>query len=166
VDSLEDWLTIYDKTVYAFLLSKAQEKNIQNEFVESYLRLYHLTNQIQEALELANTLIEKLEFVYEKTPYSTIIDNLKAIKPLEQDLKNIIKGWLEFNKEPLEIDEDYKKHLDNFISNDDLVYFEEKEYNNENLNILMTILRHFYVFCYEVRKATVEELLEFQQEFL
>lgn len=146
IKNLQEEITQNDIDIYHYFLNLAKDKNQESELRQSFSEYYDYDKNYGDKFSFFAELSQALDFVSVTTPFERITKNFNKLKPLETQLKQELQKIIEnpFLKE--EISEQNRKDLEYYINND-LIYFNQNEYLNPNLQQLFFAVNsyHFYI---------------------
>ena len=160
----QDLLNV-DREIFQYFHHLAMKKNLADKLKNKYDTLFQLLNNYEKMTKLQETLYHKLEFLTDNLEVSYIINNFKNLKPMEQELKKVIKELIE---NPLLKDNIYFDTLKDFkrFTENEFTYFFIKKYKDDELKCLYSVLNNFvYVYdslCFYTKK----DLMDFQKKIL
>ncbi len=146
IKNLQEEITQNDINIYHYFLHLAKDKNQEFELRKSFSDFCDYDKTYEEKFQIFIDINNALEFTTVTTPFEKIKKNFNKIKPKEEILKNELKEILSNDLLGGEISEQNRKDLEYYINND-LLYFNQNEYLNNNLQQLFFAVNsyHFYI---------------------
>jgi Zn-dependent protease with chaperone function len=146
IKNLQEEITQNDINIYHYFLHLAKDKNQEFELRKSFSDFYDYDKTYEEKFQIFIDINNALEFTTVTTPFEKIKKNFNNIKPKEEVLKNELKEILSNDLLSEEISAQNRKDLEYYINND-LLYFNQNEYLNNNLQQLFFAVNsyHFYI---------------------
>ncbi len=166
IKNLKKEITQNDTNIYHYFVNLAKNKNQEFELTSLFSSFYTYDKNFDEKFALFAELSKSLDFVSTTTPFERITKNFIKLKPLETKLKQELK---EIITNPLlneEISEQNRKDLEYYINND-LIYFNQKEYFESNLQQLFFAVNsyHFYLGrqFFLIKKELLQKMAHLEQ---
>lgn len=124
-----------DMAIYRHFLSLEQANGNPPQLRELYAAFFAYHEEFNQLLELFNKMNNHLTFVTVETPYETIEANFRLNAEYEAVLKKNLTALLKDPMLQTDLDPELKKVLTEYLSKD-WIYFEDKQYIDDALNIL------------------------------
>jgi len=146
IKNLQEEIAQNDINIYHYFLHLAKDKNQEFELRKTFSDFYDYDKAYEEKFQIFIDINNALEFTTVTTPFEKIKKNFNNLKPKEEILKNELKEILSNDLLSEEISEQNRKDLEYYINND-LLYFNQNEYLNNNLQQLFFAVNsyHFYI---------------------
>ncbi|UQB68769.1 M48 family metallopeptidase [Epilithonimonas zeae] len=146
IKNLQEEITQNDINIYNYFLKLAKDKNQEFELIQSFSEYYDYNKNYGDKFSFFAELSKALDFVSTTTPFERITRNFLKLKPLETKLKQELQEIIQNPLLKEEISEQNRKDLEYYINND-LIYFNQNEYLNTNLQHLFFAVNsyHFYI---------------------
>ncbi len=154
-----------DKQIYIFFLKEEEKLGVESNLKSSYQNFFDFDEIYKEKSEIYTTISEGLQFINFHTDYESIRSNFKKIKALEFKLKKEINSLLENEKYREEITPQIKENFEKYIA-EDLPYFGNTMYFDNNLAILFAALQDFIFILMRGYFITKKELLIYQENII
>lgn len=154
-----------DKNIYVYFLKKTKTEEQKNELKNSYKNYFSVDKEYDKIFELYNNINNSTNFVSVVTPFDQIETNFSNLKTLETELKVEIKKMLNNDILQPEISKTMKDNFESYLSNE-LNYFSNENYDNENLKILFRALNDSKYLLSRNYFLTKKNLLNYQIQLL
>jgi len=165
VARLKERIEENDINIYKFFCSKSLLSDRLNELKNKYIYFFKYDSDYEKKVELYNNLINSTHFISVQTPFEQIRNNFIDILKYETQLKNEVKELLSSKVLEKEITKTMSDNFKKYIS-EDLYYFNNDAYNNDNLQILFTTINDFYILMSRNYFLSKLDLLNYQIKLL
>lgn len=145
IASLKEEVTENDINIYHYFLKLSKDQNSEYDFRTRYSDFANYEKSYEDRFKLYLELNEAFSFVSVTTPFDQIKKNFRKHQPLESKLKEEIKQILADPNFETEITEQSRKDLD-YYSKNDLIYFNNNEYFNDNLQHLFFAINNYQYY--------------------
>jgi Zn-dependent protease with chaperone function len=159
--SIRDRIQENDLKIYKFFYHKALKKGNAIILKEKYINFFKEGSEYDNKLALSNKIGEATSFISIATPYEQIIENLKFLLPLENELKTEIKKLMKEETLKNEISQLTKENFEKYISRE-WEYFNGTEYNNDNIQLLFNATNEYNYLLSRRYFITKLDLLNYQ----
>lgn len=154
-----------DINIFSFFYYHAQRHNNGPKLKEKYNDFFSFEREYTAKTELSNKLMEAAQFISVETPHEQIEKNFKALYKLEGELKYDLRKLIRTDLLEKDITPAIREQIENYLSND-LVYFRNDQYFNDNLQIFFEALHHYNYLVPRLYFLVKQDLVKFQAEQL
>lgn len=155
----------HDINIYNVLRNVELSDLKTNKLSELYKDFFEIEANFNEKNDIYIQLIGKLQFVNVETPHEEIKNNLRKIKPLEEQFKNQIKEVLKQSILVDDISKEIQENFDQYLSKE-MIYFGLVKYHEENLQILFKALNDYNFLIFRTYFLHKKRLLDYQAELI
>lgn len=134
-----------DSDIYNYFLRISEKEGRIEEFTNLYKAFKEYDTQYDEKYKLYIDILDATAFISERTPFEQIKRNFQKLKPLEDRLKNEISFFLQSSLLIGDMEEQEIKDLRYYLEKDH-VYFNQDQYIDTNLQMLMKAVNFFPYF--------------------
>lgn len=145
IKTLEEEINQNDINIYHYFLNLSKDQYKEYEFRNSYSDFVKYEKSYEEKFMLFTELSNAFEFISVTTPFDQIKKNFKSYLPLESKLKEEIRQILLNSILEADINEEARKDLGYYLNNE-LVYFSNNEYRNDNLQLLFFAINSYQYY--------------------
>lgn len=147
-----------DSDIYTYFLKSAIDVNRKYKFENIYQSFAAYDNEYEDRFKLYTELANATMFITTRTPFEQINKNFKSLKPIEEKLKSEIVPYLNNTQLTADLAEQTIKDLRYYIEKD-LLYFNNDQYIDTNLQLLMTTINTLPYFLQRKYFLMKKELL-------
>lgn len=147
-----------DSDIYTYFLKSAINLNRKYKFENIYQSFAAYDNEYEDRFKLYTELANATLFITTRTPFEQINKNFKSLKPIEEKLKSEIVPYLNNTQLTADLEEQTIKDLRYYIEKD-LLYFNNDQYIDTNLQLLMTTINTLPYFLQRKYFLMKKELL-------
>lgn len=147
-----------DSDIYTYFLKSAIAVNRKYKFENIYQSFAAYDNEYEDRFKLYTELANATLFITTRTPFEQINKNFKSLKPIEEKLKSEIVPYLNNTQLTADLAEQTIKDLRYYIEKD-LLYFNNDQYIDTNLQLLMTTINTLPYFLQRKYFLMKKELL-------
>lgn len=154
-----------DINIFSLFYYHAQRNNTSLKLKQLYRDFFLFDQEYTKKTELSNKLMEAAQFISVETPFEQIEQNFKALYKLEGELKYDLRKLLHTELLEKDITPAIRENLETYLSND-LVYFRNEQYFNDNLQIFFEAHHHYTYLVPRLYFLIKQDLMKFQAEQL
>ncbi|UWX60457.1 M48 family metalloprotease [Chryseobacterium oranimense] len=163
ISEVKDQIHQNDSDIYTYFLRLSNELNKKDEFENIYRRFSTYDSEYEDRFKPYTDIIAATAFLNTKTPFEQISRNVKSLKPHEERLKSEIVSYLDDPKMIDDLEEQTIKDLKYYIEKD-LIYFNNNQYLETNLQLLMTAINILPYFLHKKYFLLKKELLAMMKD--
>lgn len=152
-----------DSDIYTYFLKSAIDLNRKDKFENVYRSFAAYDNEYEDRFKLYTELANATLFITNRTPFEQINKNFKNLKPLEEKLKSEIVPYLNNAQLTADLEEQTIKDL-RYYAEKDLLYFNNEQYIDTNLQLLMTAINTLPYFLHRKYFLMKKELLSVMKD--
>ncbi len=145
IKTLEEEINQNDINIYYYFLNLSKDQYKEYEFRNAYSDFTNYEKSYEEKFKLFTELSNAFEFISVTTPFDQIKKNFRSYLPLESKLKEEIRQILLNSILEADINEEARKDLGHYLNND-LIYFSNNEYRNDNLQLLFFAINSYQYY--------------------
>lgn len=161
LDLLNNKINNNDSRIFCYFKNLEKRTYQPVRLEQLYQQFFEFDKAFEDRCGLYDKLMEQLQFVQAVTPFEKIIENFENIKPNEQKLKSIIKDLLSNPMSAADIPTDIYMQLEKY-SGDTWIYFEQKAYLDDNLDLLIKGLQNYAYLLSRSYFLIKKQLLDYQ----
>lgn len=165
LDKLNELIKLNDCKIYKFFKSKEQQQNKPAALEKLYIEFFEFDKNFDSKYGIYTSLITRLQFVSQTTPFDKIKANFNEIEPDEALLKSDLNLLLSDSLLKDEITVELKEKLAQFSSSK-LEYFGGVSYHEENLDLLFSALNTYAYLLSRKYFIMKRNLLSYQEELI
>lgn len=154
-----------DIKIYSFFYKVALKGGSEAVLEEKYIDLFKEDEAYEFRIKYHELMIKSLQFLSISMPYEEIKRNFENVSTLEVELKTEIRKLLEEGLLQSELKSLMRENLEKYQLND-LEYFHGISYDDENLQLLLSVLNDFQYLTSRSYFLKKLDLLKFQYQLL
>ncbi len=131
-----------DKNIFRFLFA-IKDNELENDLDKVFQEYNNFEGLFNDKVNLYDKCLQMLSFTGTDLEFEDIILNFKRFKPIEEQLKDELTELLSNSLLINELNADLKQKLNEFLEQE-LVYFRNNKYLNDNLEILYTSINSYF----------------------
>jgi hypothetical protein len=116
---------------------------------------------LQTNLDMYSTMANAASYMHKTLPFAEITGNTFALKKIEAKFKSRVEFMVDSEVFALQMNEEQKNQLKEYLSND-LAYFTDNMYLNEQVDMLFVAIAVFYQVSVDMHYKSKRSLLIFQ----
>lgn len=167
IKNLEDEINQNDINIYHYFLNLSKNQYKEYEFRNSYSDFVNYEKSYEEKFKLFTELSNAFEFISVTTPFDQIKKNFRSYLPLESKLKEEIRQILSNSILEADINEQSRKDLGHYLNNE-LVYFSNNEYRNDNLQHLFFAINSYQYYIarnyFLLKKTLLDQMSDLEKK--
>lgn len=152
-----------DSEIYTYFLKSATDLNRKDKFDNIYQSFAAYDSEYEDRFKLYTELANATLFITTRTPFEQIRNNFKNLKPLEEKLKSELVPYLNNTQLTADLEEQTIKDLRYYIEKD-ILYFNNEQYIDTNLQLLMTAINTLPYFLHRKYFLMKKELLSVMKD--
>jgi len=145
IKALEEEINQNDINIYHYFLNLSKDQYKEYEFRNAYSAFVNYDKSYEKKFKLYTELSNAFAFISITTPFDQIKKNFKNHLSLESQLKEEVKQILSNPLLETDINEQARKDLEHYLNNE-LIYFSNNEYRNDNLQILFFAINSYQYY--------------------
>lgn len=165
LEKLNELIKLNDYKIYVFFKSKEQQQNKPDTLEKLYIDFFEFDKNFDSKYGIYTSLITRLQFVSQTTPFDKIKANFKEIEPDEALLKSELNLLLSDSLLKDEITAEHKEKLAQFSSSK-LEYFGGVSYHEENLDLLFSAINTYAYLLSRKYFIMKRDLLSYQEKLI
>ncbi len=165
MNELNEKIKLNDQHIFWFFRKLERGTGEVEQLSGMYSDFFGFDKVYEGRMEVYTKLINALRFVNFNTPFEQINENFRAVKPIENELKENINYMLGFSGCQPVITDEVKGSLETYLKKE-RVYFEQNAYREENLKILFTALENYALLLARTYFQLKKNLLLYQAGLL
>lgn len=165
LEKLNELIKLNDYKIYEFFKSKEQQQNKPDTLEKLYIEFFEFDKNFDSKYGIYTSLITRLQFVSQTTPFDKIKANFKEIEPDEALLKSDLNLLLSDSLLKDEITVELKEKLAQFSSSK-LEYFGGVSYHEEKLDLLFSAINTYAYLLSRKYFIVKRNLLSYQEELI
>ncbi|WP_080776839.1 M48 family metalloprotease [Chryseobacterium phocaeense] len=152
-----------DSDIYTYFIQLAGEAGKKSEFENIYAKFSKYDSEFEDRFKPYVDISNATAFLSTTTPFEQIIRNFKNLKPHEEKLKSEITSYLDSPEMIDDLEEQTIKDLKYYVEKD-LIYFNNNQYLETNLQLLMTAINIQPYFLHKKYFLMKKELLNIMKD--
>lgn len=141
-DAINKQIEANDQAIFRYFKNLEKSTSNVNQLENLYKTFFEYDKEFNKKYEIFTKLSQDLEFINYNTPNEKIMDNFKAIRELEEDLKLEIREIFRNKLFEDELTKEIKSTFE-FYLKENLEYFGTRVYYDDNLSILFKSMNYF-----------------------
>lgn len=156
-------IRVNDQLIFRYFMNLKGTESDREQLIRLYDRFFHYDQEFESKEQLYRELSEALQFISVNTPFEQIEENFARVAQMERQLKADLRELMDAPYHKTDLPKEVRDHLDKYCSKD-WSYFQNEQYNNENLEVLFTALNHYVALLSRGYFLIKKELLDHQAQ--
>jgi Zn-dependent protease with chaperone function len=158
-------LAANDIDIYRYFLMVAGKQQKTEELKAAYRLMFRVDKEYDRKVNIYARLANETAFIQQVTPFDVIESNLSLLANTEKDFVKDIQDLLQQDVFQPELTEEIKEQFKKYTMQN-WVYFEDRKYDNEALQVLFTAINQYQAVLSKTFIRVKKELLNCQAGLL